>query len=99
MDISGGTAAAARRIVRVNPSATQTARAERQRLRARENLANNMMAARAAQSMSQRELSDLSGVSQEYISQAENMKRKISIDIVAVLAFFLGKTTAELLSD
>lgn len=91
--------AAARRIERVEASAAAKARAERLRKRTRDNLAKNMIAARGALSMSQRQLSELADVSQTYISQAEQSKRNLSLDIVSKIAFFLGKTVAELLSD
>jgi DNA-binding XRE family transcriptional regulator len=96
---TGMAAAAARRIPRVDASAAAKARAERLRKRTRDNLARNMRAARAALSLTQRQLSELTGVSQTYISQAEQAKRNLSLDIVALLASFLGKTVAELVSD
>jgi hypothetical protein len=92
--------AAARRIEMLVPSAAAKARAERLQKRTRANLARNLVAARQeCGGMTQRQLSELSGVSQTYISQAELSKRNLSIDIVALLAAFLNTTPSNLLSD
>jgi flagellar biosynthesis chaperone FliJ len=90
--------AAARRVERLFPTPTALAKAERLRKRTRDNLARNLVEARQELNYTQRQLSELSDVSQTYISQAELSKRNLSIDIVSLLAAFLGKTAAELLS-
>lgn len=92
-------AAAARRVAREEPTAAAKARAERLKKRTRENLARNLVAFRQELGLTQRQLSELSDVSQTYISQAEMAKRNLSIDIVAQLASFLSKTPSDLLSD
>jgi hypothetical protein len=57
-------AAAARRVEMAVPSAAAKARAQRLKQRTRDNLARNLVAARAELGMTQRQLSELSDVSQ-----------------------------------
>nr|WP_294545256.1 helix-turn-helix transcriptional regulator [uncultured Rhodopila sp.] len=80
---------------RPDPEAKQ----DRAKARLRDNVARNLLRIRAELSLSQRQLSERAGVSQTYISQAEQSKRNLSLDLIAVLALALGKTPVDLVSD
>jgi len=56
------------------------------RRRAREILARNMRMLRAAQGMSQEELSHDSGINRTYVSSVERCERNVSIDNIEKIA-------------
>lgn len=58
----------------------------------------NLRLARDAQGLTQRDLSNLSGVSQRHISKMERGEVSPGLDVVAELARHVGKTPSELLN-
>jgi ribosome-binding protein aMBF1 (putative translation factor) len=90
---------AARRIEPMRPTASARTHAERMKDKLRETVARNLLASREAAGLSQRQLSELSNVSQTYISQVEQGKRNLTLDLLAQLAAHLGTTPVDLLSD
>jgi transcriptional regulator with XRE-family HTH domain len=58
----------------------------------------NLLKAREAAGLTQRELSDLSGVSQKHISQIELAGSNVTLDTLAELARHLKTTPAKLLT-
>ena len=58
----------------------------------------NLLKAREAAGLTQRELSDASGVSQKHISQIELSGANVTLDTLAELAKHLNTTAAELIT-
>jgi DNA-binding XRE family transcriptional regulator len=90
-------AAAARRVPMERPIA-QT-KIERAQKRLQETVAKNLLRLRTEASLSQRQMSERTGISATYISQAEQGKRNLSLDLVATLALALDKTPADLIRE
>lgn len=66
--------------------------------RAKQRVAANVRAARAATGLSQEELGDLCGLHRTYVSQVERGLRNISIDNLERIAGALGVDVFDLLS-
>jgi transcriptional regulator with XRE-family HTH domain len=88
---------AARRVPPEKP--IPPSKAERMQKHLRETVANNIQRFRTDAGLTQRQLSERANVSQTYISQTEQGKRNLSLDLIALLALALEKTPAELVSD
>ena len=78
---------------------TPQTRLDRAKKRLRDNVARNLLRLRAEGDLSQRQLSERSGVSQTYISQAEQGKRNLSMDLIAILAEALDKKPVDIVTD
>jgi len=61
-------------------------------------VSENLLAAREAAQMTQKELSDLSGVSQRHLSQLEREGSNLTLDTLCELAKHLNVTPASLLT-
>ena len=64
----------------------------------RQTFATNLRAARLSAKLTQQALADRSGLSREYIGQAENGTANVSLDVVSMLAASLGRTPFWLLT-
>lgn len=92
--------AAARRVPLPRAAnATERSRAERTQKALRATFARNLRLYREEADLTLRALSALTGISASYLSNAEQGRRNVTLDIVASLASFLGKPPADFLTD
>jgi DNA-binding XRE family transcriptional regulator len=90
-------AAAARRVPMESPLAVT--RVERAKKHLQETVAKNLLLLRMEAALSQRQLSERTGISATYISQSEQGKRNLSLDVIATIALALNKTPADFFKE
>ena len=78
---------------------TAPAKVERAKRRLQETVAKNLLRLRTEASLSQRQLSERTGISTTYISQAEQAKRNLSLDMIAVLATAMDREPIDLIRE